>query len=68
MPYAKLDRKDRLYLPRSVREAIGLGEGDIVASTIVDGELRVRKADDPYAGYDAAARRAAEWADAHPEQ
>jgi len=68
VPYARLDRKDRLYLPRSVREALGLSEGGVVAYTVVDGELRVRKADDPYAGYGAAARRAAEWADAHPEQ
>ncbi len=68
MPYAKLDRKDRLYLPRSVREALGLREGGTVAYAIVDGELRVRKADDPYAGYGPAVRRAMEWADAHPEQ
>ncbi|HLZ72391.1 MAG TPA: AbrB/MazE/SpoVT family DNA-binding domain-containing protein [Dehalococcoidia bacterium] len=68
MPYARLDRKDRLYLPRSVREALGLGDGGVVAYTIVDGELRVRRADDADAGYGAAVWRAMEWADAHPEQ
>lgn len=68
MPYAKLDRKDRLYIPRSVRVALGLGEGGTVAYAVVDGELRLRKVEDPYAAYGPVTRRAMEWADAHPEQ
>src|SRR5437016_3899999 len=68
MLYAKLDRKDRLYLPRSVREALGLSEGGTVAYTVMDGELRLRKAEDPYASYGPVTRRAMEWADAHPEE
>ena len=66
MPYARLDRKDRLYIPRAVRQALGLREGSAVAYTVIDGELRLRKAEDPYAAYGPATRRAMEWADAHP--
>jgi len=68
VPYAKLDRKDRLHIPRAVREALGLGEGGTVAYAVVDGELRLRKADDPYAGYGAVTRRAMQWADDHPDE
>jgi bifunctional DNA-binding transcriptional regulator/antitoxin component of YhaV-PrlF toxin-antitoxin module len=68
VPYAKLDRKDRLHIPRSVREALGLPEGGTVAYAIVDGELRLRRAEDPYAGYGPVTRRAMEWADSHPDE
>ena len=68
MPYAKMDSKDRLHIPRAVREALGLAEGDTVVYAVVDGELRLRKAADPYASFGSATRRAMAWADAHPEQ
>jgi bifunctional DNA-binding transcriptional regulator/antitoxin component of YhaV-PrlF toxin-antitoxin module len=68
VPYARLDRKDRLYIPRSVRAALGLSEGGAVAYAVVDGELRLRKAEDPYAAYGPVTRRAMERADAHPEE
>ena len=68
MPYAKLDRKDRLYIARGVRAALGLSEGGTVAYAVVDGELRLRKVEDPYATYGSVTRRAMEWADAHPDQ
>ena len=66
MPYARLDRKDRLYIPWAVRQALGLSEGSAVAYTVIDGELRLRKEDDLYAAYGPVTRRALAWADAHP--
>ncbi len=51
-----------------MREALGLSEGGAVAYAVVDGELRLRRAEDPYAGYGPVTRRAMEWADAHPEE
>jgi bifunctional DNA-binding transcriptional regulator/antitoxin component of YhaV-PrlF toxin-antitoxin module len=50
MPYAKLDNKERFRVPRVAREALDLHAGDSVLYAIVDGELRLRKAEDPFAG------------------
>ena len=49
MPYARLDNKERFRLPRAAREALDLHAGDAVVYAVVDGELRLRKASDPYA-------------------
>ena len=47
MPYAKLDNKERFRVPRV---ALDLHAGDSLAYAVVDGELRLRKAEDPFAG------------------
>jgi bifunctional DNA-binding transcriptional regulator/antitoxin component of YhaV-PrlF toxin-antitoxin module len=46
MPYAKLDNKERFRVPRVAREALDLHAGDSVLYAVVDGELRLRKAED----------------------
>jgi len=50
MPYAKLDNKERFRVPRLARGALDLHAGDSLAYAVVDGELRLRKAEDPFAG------------------
>ncbi|MHB8574700.1 MAG: AbrB/MazE/SpoVT family DNA-binding domain-containing protein [Dehalococcoidia bacterium] len=68
MPYARLDNKERFRVPRAAREALNLHAGDSVAYAVIDGELRLRKTEDPYATYGPVTRRAMEWADAHPQE
>jgi bifunctional DNA-binding transcriptional regulator/antitoxin component of YhaV-PrlF toxin-antitoxin module len=68
MPYAKLDNKERFRVPRAVREALNLHAGDSVAYTVVDGELRLRKAIDPYAEAGPVARAVEHEFAQHPER
>ncbi len=68
MPYAKLDNKERFRVPRAVREALDLHAGDSVAYTVVDGELRLRKAADPYAEPGPVARAVEREFAEHPER
>jgi len=51
------DAKDRLRIPRELREALGLKPGDPVAYALVDGEIRIRRVEDPFAGYGPVARQ-----------
>lgn len=68
MPYARIDSKERFRLPRAVREALDIHAGDAIAYSVVDGELRVRKAEDPYADWGPVARAVLRYADEHPER
>jgi bifunctional DNA-binding transcriptional regulator/antitoxin component of YhaV-PrlF toxin-antitoxin module len=68
MPYAKLDNKERFRVPRAAREALDLHAGDSVAYAVVDGELRLRKAEDPYAGLGPVARGVEYEFAEHPER
>ncbi len=56
MAYVRLDNKERFRVPRVAREALNLHAGDSIAYAVVDGELRLRKAEDPYAGLGPVAR------------
>ncbi|HLZ68294.1 MAG TPA: AbrB/MazE/SpoVT family DNA-binding domain-containing protein [Dehalococcoidia bacterium] len=68
MTIGTIDAKDRLRIPREMRKALGLKPGDAVCYALVDGEIRVRPADDPYAAYGPVARQV--WAayQQHPER
>jgi bifunctional DNA-binding transcriptional regulator/antitoxin component of YhaV-PrlF toxin-antitoxin module len=68
MPYAKLDNKDRFRVPRAARDALNLHAGDSLAYAVVDGELRLRKAVDPYAGLGPVARGVEREFAEHPER
>jgi AbrB family looped-hinge helix DNA binding protein len=68
MTIGTLDAKDRLRIPRELREALGLKPGDAVAYALVDGEIRVRRVIDPYAAYGPVARQVLRAAAAHPER
>ncbi len=68
MPYARLDNKERFRVPRVAREALNLHAGDSVAYAVVDGELRLRKAEDPYAGLGPVARGVEHEFTEHPER
>ncbi len=68
MTIGTLDTKDRLRIPRALREALGLKPGDAVAYALVDDELRIRKVNDPYAAYGPVARQALRWAREHPAE
>ncbi len=68
MPYAKLDNKERFRVPRAAREALDLHAGDSLAYAVVDGELRLRKAEDPYAGLGAVAAGVEREFAEHPER
>jgi AbrB family looped-hinge helix DNA binding protein len=48
MPVAIIDERGRIQLPRELRERLGLKPGDAVFYGEVDGEVRLKKADDPY--------------------
>ncbi len=50
------------------REALNLHAGDSVAYAVVDGELRPRKAEDPYAGLGPVARGVDHGFSEHPER
>src|SRR5438309_1312543 len=68
MPYAKLDNKERFRVPREAREALNLHAGDSLAYAVVDGELRLRKAEDPFAGLGPVAAGVEREFAAHPER
>lgn len=68
MTIGTLDTKDWLRIPRALREALGLKPGDAVAYALVDGELRIRKVDNPYTAYGPVARQVLRWAHAHPQE
>ena len=68
MPYAKLDNKQRFRVPRAAREALNLHAGDSLAYAVVDGELRLRKAEDPFAGLGPVARGVEHEFAEHPER
>ena len=44
-----------------MREALGIKPGDPVAYALVDGEIHIRKAEDPYAHYGSVARQVMRW-------
>ena len=68
MPYARLDNKERFRIPRAAREALNLHAGDALAYAVIDGELRLRKATDPYAGLGPVARAVEREFAEHPER
>ena len=68
MTIGTIDAKDRLHIPREMREALGLKPGDAVFYALVDGEIRVRPADDPYAAYGPVARQVWSEYKQHPER
>jgi AbrB family looped-hinge helix DNA binding protein len=68
MTIGTIDAKDRLRIPRELREALGLSPGDPVAYALVDGELRIRRVEDPYAHYGSVARQVVRYAEEHPEE
>jgi hypothetical protein len=68
MTYAKLDNKERFRVPLVAREALNLHAGDSLADAVVDGELRLRKAVDPYAGLAPVARGVEREFAEHPER
>ena len=68
MTIGTIDAKDRLRIPREMREALGLKPGDAVFFALVDGEIRVRPADDPYAHYGSVARQVRTAYEQHPER
>lgn len=49
MASGRMDGKGRVTIPRSVRERLGLNPGDVYFTAVVDGELRITPARDPYA-------------------
>lgn len=54
---SRLSSKAQTTIPRSVRKALGLDEGDTLAYEIVDGQVILSKADakpldDPFATFD----------------
>ena len=66
MTIGTLDAKDRLRIPRELREALGLKPGDPVVYALVDGEIRVRRIDDPYAAYGPVAQQVLRYTAEHP--
>src|SRR5579885_1259877 len=68
MTIGTIDAKDRLRIPREMREALGLRPGDAVFFALVDGEIHVRPADDPYAHYGSVARQVRTAYEQHPER
>ncbi len=65
---SRLDKQGRLRLPRTMLEALGLRPGEAVSLKLVDGELRVKRSTDPYAGYGPVARAIAEAYQQHPDR
>ncbi len=68
MTVGTIDAKDRLRIPRAMREALGLKPGDAVFYALVDGEIRVRPAGDPYTAYGPVARQVQAAYAQHPER
>jgi AbrB family looped-hinge helix DNA binding protein len=70
MPVLLVDSKGRLTLPRRVRERLGIRGGDAISYTVVGGEFRMTKVQDPYAHMTAEELLAAEgeWQAAHPDE
>ncbi len=64
----RLDKQGRLRLPRTMLEALGLRPGEAVSLTLVNGEIRVKRPQGPYAGYGSVARAIAEAYQQHPER
>lgn len=48
MPIGVIDGKGRFQIPQAVRDALGIKPGDAVFYGYEDGEVRLRKAEDPY--------------------
>jgi AbrB family looped-hinge helix DNA binding protein len=67
MTVGTIDAKDRLRIPREMREALGLKPGDAVFFALVD-EIRIRRAGDPYAQYGSVARQVRTAYEQHPER
>jgi len=68
MLYARLDNKERFRVPRAAREALDLHAGDSLAYAVVDGELRLRKVEDPFAGLGPVAASVEREFAEHPER
>jgi len=46
---ARLDSRGRVAIPKRLREAVGLREGDEVVLSVESGALVIRRAEDPFA-------------------